>query len=116
MGQGVFATRPIIAGETMIREKPFITFQDPLISKEVWSALQSVPLDSRDLFWGFSGTGAHETPDVDIAETNLIPLEGEARCGMFETICRINHSCAPNARWAWNATKQIMGKSFSKYT
>lgn len=115
MGSGVFAIKPISAGSAIIREKPFITFQDPLTSIEVWNALQSVSTDARDLFWGFSGTGAHQTTDVDIAETNLIPLEGESACGMFAMICRINHSCGPNARWLWDPYQHRMCKPLFSY-
>jgi hypothetical protein len=50
--------------------------------------------------------------DVDIAETNLIPLEGDEACGMFETICRINHCCSPNARWIWSSKEGKMGQYY----
>lgn len=26
--------------------------------------------------------------------------------GMFETICRVNHSCAPNTGWRWDDSAQ----------
>jgi len=109
-GQGVFATDFIQAGTTIIRERPFITFQDPLTSLEVYTALAALSPDSRDIFWSFSGRGAHTPMDVDIAETNLIPLEGHEACGMFVTICRINHCCSPNARWIWSSKEGRMGK------
>jgi hypothetical protein len=56
-----------------------------------------------------SGRGSHTPGDVDIAETNLIPLEDE-ECGMFGTICRVNHCCSPNARWAWSSREGKMGE------
>jgi hypothetical protein len=108
-GQGVFAAKPIQAGTTFIRERPFITFQDPLTSLEVYTSLAALSPDSRDIFWSFSGRGAHTPMDVDIAETNLIPLEGDEACGMFVTICRINHCCSPNARWIWSSKEGKMG-------
>jgi hypothetical protein len=109
-GQGVFVTKPIEAGIIIIRERPFITFQDPLTSLEVYTSLAALSPDSRDIFWSFSGRGAHTPMDVDIAETNLIPLEGDEACGMFMTICRINHSCSPNARWIWSSKEGKMGQ------
>jgi hypothetical protein len=109
-GQGVFAIQPIQAGTTIIRERPFITFQDPLTSLEVYTSLAALSPDSRDIFWSFSGRGAHTPRDVDIAETNLIPLEGDEACGMFVTICRINHCCSPNARWIWSSKEGKMGQ------
>jgi hypothetical protein len=109
-GQGVFAAKPIQAGTTIIRERPFITFQDPLTSLEVYTALAALSPDSRDIFWSFSGRGAHTLMDVDIAETNLIPFEGDEACWMFVTICRINHCCSPNARWIWSSKEGKMGQ------
>jgi len=109
-GQGVFAAKSIQAGTTILRERPFITFQDPLTSLEVYTALIALSPDDRDIFWSFSGRGAHTPMDVDIAETNLIPLEGDEACGMFVTICRINHCCSPNARWIWSSREGKMGK------
>jgi hypothetical protein len=112
-GQGVFAIQPIQAGTTIIRERPFITFQDPLTSLEVYTSLAALSPDSRDIFWSFSGRGAHTPRDVDIAETNLIPLEGDEACGMFVTICRINHCCSPNARWIWSSKEGKMGQNYA---
>lgn len=109
-GQGVFAAKPFMAGTTILRERPFVMFQDPLTSLEVYTALTALSPDSRDIFWSFSGRGAHTPMDVDIAETNLIPFDGEEACGMFENICRINHSCSPNARWIWSSTDGKMGQ------
>jgi hypothetical protein len=109
-GQGVFALRPFEAGTTILRERPFVTFQDPLTSLEVYTALRALSPDNRDMFWSFSGRGAHTPGDVDIAETNLIPLEGDDACGMFVTICRINHCCSPNARWIRSSKEGKMGE------
>ena len=109
-GQGIFAIKSIQAGTTILRERPFITFQDPLTSLEVYNASKVLSRDSRDIFWSFSGRGSHTPPDVDIAETNLSPLEGDEACGMFVTICRINHCCSPNARWIWSSKEGKMGQ------
>jgi hypothetical protein len=49
-GQGVFATKPIEAGTIILRERPFIVFQDPLTSLEVYTALSALSPDSRDIF------------------------------------------------------------------
>jgi hypothetical protein len=112
-GQGIFATKAIQAGTTILRERPFITFQDPLTSLEVYTSLAALSPDSRDVFWSFSGRGAHTPMDVDTAETNLIPLEGDEACGMFVTICRINHCCSPNARWIWSSKEGKMGQYYA---
>ena len=109
-GQGLFALKPFQAGTTIFRERPFVTFRDPLTSLEAYTALAALSPADRDAFWSFSGRGAHTPMDVDIAETNLIPLEGEESCGMFMTICKINHCCSPNARWIWSSSESKMGQ------
>ena len=35
----------------------------------------------------------------------------ETPSGMFEMICRVDHSCAPNAIWRWNGRKREMSES-----
>ena len=111
-GQGVFATRSFSGGSIIIQERPFVTFIDPLTSLEVYTALAALSPENKDIFWSFKGVGAHSPTDVDIAETNLIPLEGDERCGMFKSICRLNHCCSPNARWIWSSAERKMSEYF----
>lgn len=59
-------------------------------------------------------------PDAMIAigEANTIPLwtaednveEDESEMGMFEVLCRVNHSCVPNAGWRWDAERRVMSE------
>lgn len=44
---------------------------------------------------------------VNIAVSNGIPLGDEGQTmGIFDSICRINHSCTPNSGWTWDPNHQ----------
>jgi len=123
-GLGVIATTNLTQGQAIITESPFLTVDHPPHTLQVTSRLSSLSQRSRDLFHSFKPTLApcHPNRLIDIVATNVIPLGGdviedlddeviaidadgevEDRCrsGLFETICRVNHSCAPNSQWTW---------------
>ena len=123
-GLGVIATTNIPQGQAIITESPFLTVDHPPLTLEITSRLSRLPKKSQDLFHSFNPTLApcHPNRLIDIVATNVIPLGGdviedlddeviavdadgevEDRCrsGLFETICRVNHSCAPNSQWTW---------------
>jgi len=123
-GLGVIATTSILQGQAIITESPFLTVDHPPHTQQVMSRLSRLSQRSQDLFHSFKPTLAPYHPNrlIDIVATNVIPLGGdliddldneviaidadgeiEDRCrsGLFETICRVNHSCAPNAQWTW---------------
>jgi len=37
-------------------------------------------------------------------------LPGAPYSGMFEMICRVNHSCSPNTGWRWDEPAQELGE------
>lgn len=113
-GEGLFATSAIGPSGLVLSQAPFAEFEMPLTSAGVEQALHAIDDEGRDLFWSFGGIGQEEGKDVDIAESSMIPFEGEMRGGMFETICRINHSCSPNARWVWRPQEGKMGESHAE--
>jgi hypothetical protein len=121
---GVIATTNITQGQAIITESPFLTVDHPPHTLQITSRLSRLPQKSQDLFHSFKPTLAPHHPNrlIDIVTTNVIPLGGdliedldddviaidadgevEDRCrsGLFETICRVNHSCAPNSQWTW---------------
>jgi hypothetical protein len=123
-GLGVIATTNLTQGQAIITESPFLTVDHPPHTLQITSRLSRLPQKSQDLFHSFKPTLAPHHPNrlVDIVATNVIPLGGdviedldddviaidadgevEDRCrsGLFETICRVNHSCAPNSQWTW---------------
>jgi hypothetical protein len=123
-GLGVLATRNIAQGEEIITEAPFLVVDHPPNIQQLTSRLSALPPSLQNLFLTFNPSLAtfHMNRLVNIAATNVIPLgdepligpdddvvpldadgELEQRCraGLFRTICRVNHSCAPNSRWTW---------------
>jgi len=132
-GLGVLATTDIAQGDAIITECPFLTVDHPPLTQQVISRLSRLPLDQQDLFHTFNPTLAPIHPNrlIDIVATNVIPLGGdiieeldedvvilnadgepEERCksGLFKTICRVNHSCAPNSRWTWVESSGMMSE------
>jgi len=123
-GLGVIATANILQGQAIVTESPFLTVDHPPLTLQITSRLSRLPKKAQDLFHSFNPTLApgHSNRLIDIVATNVIPLGGdviedlddeviavdadgevEDRCrsGLFETICRVNHSCAPNSQWTW---------------
>jgi hypothetical protein len=123
-GLGVIAITNLTQGQAIITESPFLTVDHPPHTLQITSRLSRLPQKSQDLFHSFKPTLApcHPNRLTDIVATNVIPLGGdviedldddviaidadgevEDRCrsGLFETICRVNHSCAPNSQWTW---------------
>lgn len=129
-GLGLQAIRDVRRGEEVIREKPFFKFTHPITSIELYERRRQLALRERALFLSFTGT-VNDEPDewVNIAETNCIDLRNggdddesivvdelakstvkERWAGLFEHICRINHSCAPNTRWHWDDESSQLGE------
>jgi hypothetical protein len=123
-GLGVIATANITQGQAIVTESPFLMVDHPPNLHQVKSRLAKLPSDLQNLFHTFNPSlSPHHTHKiVDVIVTNVIPLgdeplinlddeilpldaegEVEQRCrsGLFETICRVNHSCTPNSRWTW---------------
>lgn len=49
--------------------------------------------------------------EVEVDSQPLETTEGQAEqgtAGMFEYICRVNHSCTPNSAWSWDNEAQSM--------
>jgi len=123
-GLGVIATANIAQGVAIVTESPFLMVDHPPNIHQVRSRLAKLPVNLQTLFSTFNPSLSphHTNKVVDVIATNVIPLgdeplvdmddeilpldadlEVEQRCrsGLFETICRVNHSCSPNSRWTW---------------
>ncbi|WOO76685.1 SET domain-containing protein 5 [Vanrija pseudolonga] len=120
-GHGLRATRKIKRGTVIVSERPFIQIRYPINDDAVRAAFNALPDDDKIEFLSFSAV-AKEGEELlvfqDIFDTNSLPCtatderdkllmgeasddEAEHRAGMFKTICRTNHSCAPNAEYQW---------------
>ncbi len=125
-GQGLKALINIKPGMVIIKERPFITFQHTVLPDEIRKRYNALSSTKQRLFMSFRGVHEDDeldlNPDerlVDIAETNSLPLpfknssdeddeDGREWGGICEHICRVNHSCVPNAGWKWDPDQKVM--------
>lgn len=125
-GLGVVLTVDIAAGETILSEAPFLVARVNDLEHRhgrVVSAYTDLEPATRQLFDSFHPKGAHTGDRADIArlidiwDTNAIPLGGADRqaevTGLFQTISRLNHSCAPDTVWRWDEEEQAMRRSLT---
>jgi len=116
-GMGLRATTNIEPGEIIIAERPFLVVDYPLPESQIQQAYQELSKVERLVFRSFNGKRRKRECKHKISEiiaNNVIPLgdseNGEpTQSGMFQFICRINHSCVPNARWTWLSDAKLMG-------
>lgn len=138
-GLGLVATQDIPLGGLIISERPFIEMDHPCCPRQVVGKVGQMSGANRRLFESFTADSAASTTNraeqwTSIAARNGIPLGGDPnfapsddiipltsegdiqnsiRCGIFEYICRANHSCVPNSRWSWDGATKTLGKSSS---
>lgn len=100
-GLGMFATQDTAKGTLLLSEKPLFSLplNDPLTSSSVATPLHKLPQKQQDLFNELAGLES-EPAIVGRFKVNSFHLKHEY--AIFPTISRINHSCAPNAFYAWN--------------
>ncbi|EIW71746.1 hypothetical protein TREMEDRAFT_60660 [Tremella mesenterica DSM 1558] len=118
-GKGLVLTRSVSRGEIIIAEAPFFQLSFPLEVYNVYKTYRKLGPEKRELFLSFP-IGAGDDVLVSRARTSVIPLEDHREdyetssdadtdpCGLFEHISRVNHSCAPNAVWTWNADEGLL--------
>jgi hypothetical protein len=124
-GLGLRATTKLRAGDIIVVERPFLIVDYPPPVSQIEKQYDSLSAIERLLFHSFHAKSNGEVNHKvsDIITNNVIPLgsgsgvegeevnEGEpTRSGMFRYICRVNHSCVPNARWTWHDDQRQMGK------
>jgi hypothetical protein len=116
-GMGLRATTIIQPGEIIVTEQPFLVVDFPPPESPIYQAYRDLSAVERLIFHSFHGKpniGQSKQTVPDIIVNNVIPLGGSedgepTRSGMFQYICRINHSCVPNARWTWLNDTSSMG-------
>ena len=125
-GLGVFALDDFLPQTTLIAEKPLLALQYPSNSCRACAHLDPDPIDAIvdnlpvrermafQVLHKFSAShSSSENPNREIISTNGFEIgttnsgPGSAT-GVFEVICRINHSCRPNSRWSWEQDLQCM--------
>ncbi|KAF2813999.1 SET domain-containing protein [Mytilinidion resinicola] len=114
-GYGLFATRRIARGTTIILEAPLVIIQPPPLTPgqgyEISKMLDSLraefaklsPLNQKR----YLALHAHMFPSEEGKETLMPILRSNAfntgtGLGLFPIVARINHSCRPNAAYFWS--------------
>jgi hypothetical protein len=115
---GLRTTTDVRPGEVIITEKPIIEVDFPPPKTQIARRYRELSAPKRRLFHSFKAKSSDEVDNTifDIIANNVVPLGGSGedgeptRSGMFRHICRINHSCLPNARWTWLEETGMMGE------
>lgn len=122
-GRGLVARRNIAVGQVIIAESPLLEVDHPPSATQVLNRVSRLTDAQRSMFDLFdAGPDAPEAADerlCHIVHRYFIPLGDDSKAsspgdgdsagsdgdtgpsGLFRYICRVNHSCAPNARWTW---------------
>mmetsp|Transcript_768 Transcript_768/g.925 ORF Transcript_768/g.925 Transcript_768/m.925 type:complete len:303 (-) Transcript_768:1432-2340(-) len=114
---GVVAEIEYDVGDLIMSEKPIFTCQIDTsidaLTKEIEEKIKELEENERRKFFALSDchvrpeTGDKPTP-LGIFQTNSHPCGfnyNAKRSGILPFICRINHSCCPNATHSWNEKK-----------
>ncbi|PPR03302.1 hypothetical protein CVT26_008132 [Gymnopilus dilepis] len=116
-GAGIFAARPIEAGELIMREHPALILPTGKFPKEVYDALADrLPEKRRKELLAMANARSKEECESEvegIVRTNALMLEldvkgvipedrREVYGGVYPFVNRANHSCGPNAAIKWD--------------
>ena len=108
-GKGVIATSDIPAGTLVLSDPPLITTaviqSIETTEQDLARALRALPRDDQRAFLSLHNNHRGEkNPLSNIVRSNGYPLGPGSDVGaVFAHVSRFNHSCAPNAKHAWNA-------------
>lgn len=131
-GLGVVALLDFALGDLILEEDPLCVFPSEIMVyakngdtddiknktiQEVERLVGNLTPEESKAFWDFNDKFSSQPKAVKsvvgIVKTNALPLgateteydaNDTTQAGMFFTICRVNHSCVPNASYNWNAT------------
>jgi hypothetical protein len=105
-GKGVFALIDIPRGTVLLAEPPLVTLIDTGTRADpLDSAVAALSPAARARFFSlhYHTSGARESRSRAIVYSNGYSIRDDLATGVFETASRINHSCVPNASYAWVA-------------
>lgn len=107
-GQGFVAASKISKGTRILLGVPLLKTPDStgdISSAEtiVLREVKNFTKDQQRAFFALQNVqGRRCTPVLGIVMTNILPLGASNSGGLFLEASRINHSCQPNAQYAWN--------------
>lgn len=105
------ARLPIAKGKRILCETPFFTasssFSGEVIESDVVTKLKALPKKQQRQFLSLHNNFPGRYPFSGIVKTNALSCGPNSElCGVYPTICLINHSCLPNAHNNWNSDTQ----------
>ncbi|KAI0050091.1 SET domain-containing protein [Auriscalpium vulgare] len=110
-GMGMVATEAIAPGALIVRERPLLAVPMTLpgFYMDMLSNTSYMPESIRTEYFSLTNCKPPELPHaIGILNTNsvalnIMPGQLDDYCGVFKSICRVNHSCSPNAHTRWDA-------------
>lgn len=103
-GLGCFSTTLIPAGTRILVEKPLFAVREPRSNSAVTEAFSQLPSAQQNQYLALYAQDPANRGDakvVDIFNSNA--WQTESRTSILPNCARFNHSCVPNASFAWNS-------------
>lgn len=101
-GRGLIATSKVPAGTRVLVDEALFTFQGAEINDPIFPGiLQRLEEGQRKEFFSLHNAHHDLGPLVGIVSTNALTT-CRRECGLFLRASLLNHSCRPNATYAWN--------------
>ncbi|BGP10671.1 hypothetical protein JCM10049v2_006563 [Rhodotorula toruloides] len=104
---GLFATRPLEPGTLLFSEPPLLTCSS---WRDLRATLSCSTDETRTAFWSLANAFPDEAEaEKGIFDTNAFALDTHGgKYGLFRLTSRINHSCAPNVKTSFVASRGRM--------
>ena len=119
-GQGMIANKVFQPGDVILTEEPLIVIKDGEPCYQILQRFEALTDEEKAALLCLYDPGDDPSRDVPgvtdllhrkfvrITWANSLQLCSYAEmqvegAGVYPTVCRINHSCAPNAVWTWLA-------------
>jgi hypothetical protein len=112
-GRGIYARRAFCPGDIVFSETPMLTTLPSDTEEQILDKLMRLPYHHMRAIWQLEASGGYQSLIKGLVDANSIPCAdpddpGEGAMGIFETLSRINHSCAPHAGWYWSTKQKRM--------
>ncbi|GAA6045149.1 hypothetical protein NBRC10513_007543 [Rhodotorula toruloides] len=104
---GLVASRPLEPGTLLFSEPPLLTCSS---WRDLRSILSCATDETREAFWDLANAFPDEAEkEKGVFDTNAFALDAHGgKYGLFRLTSRINHSCAPNVKTSFVASRGRM--------